>query len=59
MRVPTLILVALGLMALGMGHSVHRHIDQGVPLLPGASETFWDVEARVRLEADADRYCSS
>ncbi len=52
MRSPTLILIALGLIALGIGHSVHRHLEQGVPLLPGASETFWDVEARVRLEAE-------
>jgi hypothetical protein len=52
MRPPTLVLVALGLIALGIGHSVHRHLEQSVPLLPGASETFWDVEARVRLEAD-------
>ncbi len=52
MRPPALILIALALIGLGIGHSVYRHLEQGVPLLPGASETFWDVEARVSLEAE-------
>lgn len=52
MRRLTLIALAVVLIGLGIGHTAYRHFEQEVPLRPGASATFWDVEARVRLRAE-------
>lgn len=54
MRLSALFVIALVLISLGVGHTLYRHSAEGVPLEPGASATFWDVEARVRLRADGE-----
>nr|NMG05291.1 gonadoliberin III [Azoarcus taiwanensis] len=49
-RKPFYIVVAL-LMFIGIGLSVHRHIQYEVPFTPGEQRAVWEVEAQVRLEA--------
>ncbi len=46
--------IAAALILVGITHSVHRHLEHGVPWLPGAAQTLWDVEATVQLEAGGD-----
>ena len=47
---PFLFLVGLLLIA-GIGTSTFRHQTYGIPLLPGAQQTVWQVEARVQFNA--------
>lgn len=47
-----LIWVAITFIVLGLAHTAWRYWVHQVPLLPGSQETFWDVEARVEMEAE-------
>lgn len=47
----SLVWIALLLIAAGGTHTYYRHVLHDVPWLPGAQDTFWDVEAMVSLEA--------
>lgn len=47
----TLLWTALVLMVLGGLHTAWRHYVHQVPLLPGSQQTYWDLEARVEMEA--------
>ncbi len=50
-RKPFYIVVAL-LVLIGIGLSIHRHIQYEVPFTPGEQRAVWEVEAQVRLEAN-------
>lgn len=56
MKVPrsTLLWTAALLISLGLAHSAWRHLVHQVPLLPGGQQEFWDIEARVELQALGD-----
>lgn len=47
----TLLWTALILIMLGSLHTAWRHFVHQVPLLPGSQQTYWDLEARVEMEA--------
>lgn len=47
----TLLWTAVVLVLLGGLHTAWRHFVHQVPLLPGSQETYWDLEARVEMEA--------
>lgn len=47
----TLLWTALVLILLGSLHTAWRHYIHQVPLLPGSQQTYWDLEARVEMEA--------
>jgi hypothetical protein len=49
-RGPFLFLVAL-LAGAGITSAVYRHTQYGVPFLPGAQETVWQIEARIDFQA--------
>ncbi|MCH8142884.1 MAG: UUP1 family membrane protein, partial [Proteobacteria bacterium] len=49
-RGPFLFLVALLILA-GIGTAAFRHQEYRIPLLPGAQQTVWQVEARVEYFA--------
>jgi hypothetical protein len=49
-RGPFLFLVALLLLA-GIGVATFRHLEYRIPLLPGAQQTVWEVEARIEFMA--------
>lgn len=46
-----LLWTALILIMLGSLHTAWRHFVHQVPLLPGSQQTYWDLEARVEMEA--------
>lgn len=48
----TLLWTALVLILLGSLHTAWRHYIHQVPLLPGSQQTYWDLEARVEMEAE-------
>ena len=48
----TLLWTALILVLLGGMHTAWRHFVHQVPLLPGSQQTYWDLEARVEMEAE-------
>lgn len=48
----TLFGVAIFLVVLGLLHTAWRYYVHQVPLLPGSMQTYWDVEARVEMEAE-------
>lgn len=48
----TLLWTALVLILLGSLHTAWRHYVHQVPLLPGSQQTYWDLEARVEMEAE-------
>lgn len=48
----TLLWTALLLVLLGGMHTAWRHFVHQVPLLPGSQQTYWDLEARVEMEAE-------
>ncbi|GLR63792.1 inactive transglutaminase family protein [Marinospirillum insulare] len=48
----TLLWTALILILLGGMHTAWRHFVHQVPLLPGSQQTYWDLEARVEMEAE-------
>lgn len=50
----TLLWTALILIMLGSLHTAWRHFVHQVPLLPGSQQTYWDLEARVEMEAQGD-----
>jgi hypothetical protein len=56
MKVPrsTLLWTALLLISLGLAHSTWRHWVHQVPLLPGSQAQYWDIEARVELQASGN-----
>ena len=47
---PFLFLVAL-LIAAGIGTAAFRHQEYRIPLVPGAQQTVWQVEARIEYTA--------
>ncbi|WP_027966871.1 inactive transglutaminase family protein [Halomonas halocynthiae] len=50
-RLPFYLVVAL-LFLVGIGMSVHRHIEFDVPWLPGEQRQVWEIEAQVNFIAD-------
>ncbi|NLW05723.1 MAG: inactive transglutaminase family protein [Pseudomonadaceae bacterium] len=48
----TLLWTALILVLIGGLHTAWRHFVHQVPLLPGSQQTYWDLEARVEMEAE-------
>lgn len=56
MKLPrsSLFWIAAVLILVGLAHSAHRHLEHGVPWFPGATDTLWDIEATVRLNANGD-----
>lgn len=50
----TLLWTALLLIGLGLAHTAWRHLVHQVPLMPGSQQEFWDIEARVELQALGD-----
>lgn len=50
----TLIWTALVLLLIGSLHTAWRYYVHQVPLLPGSQQTYWDIEARVEMEALGD-----
>ncbi|MDR9468255.1 inactive transglutaminase family protein [Marinospirillum sp.] len=50
----TLLWTALLLIGLGLAHTTWRHLVHQVPLLPGSQVQYWDIEARVELQASGD-----
>ena len=50
----TLLWTALLLISLGVAHTAWRHLVHQVPLLPGGQQEYWDIEARVELQALGD-----
>ncbi|SFX50884.1 UUP1 family membrane protein [Marinospirillum alkaliphilum] len=54
LRRSTLFWTAITLVILGSLHTGWRHLVHQVPLLPGSQQTFWDIEARVEMEAQGD-----
>lgn len=48
----SLLWTAVLLIILGGLHTAWRHYVHQVPLLPGSQQTYWDLEARVEMEAE-------
>lgn len=46
--------IAVLLIAAGAAHTLYRHAAQGVAWLPGATDTIWDVEAMITLDAHGE-----
>ncbi|RTR05060.1 inactive transglutaminase family protein [Halomonas nitroreducens] len=50
-RLPFYLVVAL-LLVIGIGMSVHRHVEFEVPWTPGEQRQVWEIEAQVNFRAD-------
>ena len=42
------------LVALGLGLTAYKHLSLGFPMLPGAKEEIWVVQARIRFDATGE-----
>lgn len=50
----TLLWTALALVLAGSLHTAWRYFVHDVPLLPGSQQVYWNIEARVEMEAQGD-----